>query len=542
MRARWLIGAVALAGCNTILHNGEFLGPPTLDNLVVPAGTLVPVFRPEQLEYDVDVGFAITRTRVVATGGSAIQLDGSELTSSTPSAPVALVAGATTDLHVSVAHGVTYTIHVHRAEQLGSARLLKPAGSEGSLESMSTPMPYLLYGDGVGYAVATDGDTLVLGAPGSDDTIDTAGIFQDDTLQNCGAVYVYRRSGASWTFDTVLRVPAPSSDHKDEMLGYRVGVSGDTVVATAAGAAYVWGRDGDSWAPPQRLSSDQLDHSFGASVAIDHDLLVVGAPGEDGGGAGVDPPRDARVPRTGAAYVFRRDGATWVQAAYLKASNPGSGDGFGASAALRDDTVVIGAPNEDSPRDQPNEDTVIDTGAVYVFRWSGDHFAAPILVKAAQPMVYDGLGSSLAVDGDLIVAGAQTFDQRTGRVVVFRRDGDLWPEVASLPGVMASNYGGSVGVANDTILVGAPNANVTDAGGCDGQAYLYLAGASGWEPAVTKSDPLGCSLFGSSVAISPDGMIVIGAFADSRANRGILSADDGSGSASSGSGVAYTVR
>jgi len=536
MRTTWILAvvAVAAAGCNSLLGNGDFAGAPRLDSLVVTGGVLVPAFTPDQTDYSVDVGGAISRERIVASAaGHAIQIDGTDLASGAFSAPIALDVNTTTDVHVAVAGGLTYTLHVHRGPSLAPQHLFKPLGSEGVMDSISTPNASFLYGDGVGFDVASDGDTLVLGAPGTDDGA------ADDTTQNCGAVYVYRRSGATWAFDAVLRAPAPAVD---DQLGISVAVSGDTIVAgtNLHAAAYVWERAGGSWQPPQRLTVTPPDAvSFGAQVAIDHDLIVVGAPYESGGGSGINPAHDPPMMNSGAAYVFRRTpGSGWQPAAYLKASTPGVDDLFGIAVAVQDGTVVVGGPQEDSGvQNTPGDDSLTDAGALYVFTASGETFVGPTYVKAAQPVNSDGLGFSVAIDGDLLVAGSQTYQARNGRVLAFRHQGDAWTQIQEFNGIPASNFGASVGVVSDTIVVGAPNVS-----NCDGRAFVYVPNATGWDARIELADRFGCELFGTSVALGRDGLVVSGAYEDARNNRGILDPSDSSADANNGSGLAFTAR
>src|SRR5260221_292581 len=91
------------------------------------------------------------------------------------------------------------------------------------------------------------------------------------------------------------------------------------------------------------------NQNFGWSVAISGDTMVIGAPFENSNATGVNGNQTNNSARdSGAAYVFVRDGTNWVQQAYLKPSNTGAGDYFGESVAISGDTMVIGAPLEDS--------------------------------------------------------------------------------------------------------------------------------------------------------------------------------------------------
>jgi len=84
-------------------------------------------------------------------------------------------------------------------------------------------------------------------------------------------------------------------------------------------------------------------------VAVSGDTVVVGAPEESSEATGTNGDQSNNSANgSGAACVFARNGTTWTQQAYLKASNTGGGDFFGSSVAVSGNTVVVGAPGEDS--------------------------------------------------------------------------------------------------------------------------------------------------------------------------------------------------
>jgi hypothetical protein len=108
--------------------------------------------------------------------------------------------------------------------------------------------------------------------------------------------------------------------------------------------------------------------------------------------------------------VFTRDGETWSQQAYLKASNTDGGDEFGWSLALSGDNLAVGSPYEDSSAtgvggDQTNNG-VSNSGAVYLFRRSGADWNQSAYIKTANTDNGDFLGYSVALDGDVLSAGA----------------------------------------------------------------------------------------------------------------------------------------
>src|SRR5690606_9242793 len=119
--------------------------------------------------------------------------------------------------------------------------------------------------------------------------------------------------------------------------------------------------------------------SFGAMVALSDDgtVLASAALDEDGETTGVNStpvPDWENDTSTGAVYVFVRDDDGWREEAYLKASNTGRDDSFGARFALSGDgrTLAVGAQLEDSGARGINGDQTDDAGqeagAVYLFR------------------------------------------------------------------------------------------------------------------------------------------------------------------------------
>ncbi|MBL8840280.1 MAG: FG-GAP repeat protein [Planctomycetes bacterium] len=242
-----------------------------------------------------------------------------------------------------------------------------------------------------GSAVAVSGDTIVVGAwLEASNATGVNGNQSDNSMSYSGAAYVFVRSGTSWSQQAYLKA---SNTNGDDYFGVAVAVSGDTVVVGAtgedsnavgvngnqndnsmasSGAAYVFVRSGTSWSQQAYLKASNTDASdnFGG-VAVSGDTIVVGAPWEDSNATGVNGNQsDNSRSNSGAAYVFVRNGTSWSQQAYLKASNGGAGDLFG-SVALSGGTVVVAADAEDSTATGVNgnqrSNGKRDSGAAYVF-------------------------------------------------------------------------------------------------------------------------------------------------------------------------------
>ena len=270
-------------------------------------------------------------------------------------------------------------------------------------------------GDRFGSSVAISGDTVVVGATGEDSNATSVdGDQTNNSAGSAGAAYVFARSGSSWSQQAYLKA---SDAGAYDGFGWATAIAADTVVVgpyvftrsgstwseqaklTAAGAdwfravaissdtvvlgsslmsatggAYVFTRSGTSWSQQGSLyaSNAQPSDHFGGSVAISGDTVVVGADSEASNAIGVDGDQTNNgAPNAGAAYVFTRSGGTWVQQAYLKASNTEPGDYFGGAVAISGHTVVVGAYREDSAATGVNghqaDNTASDAGAAYVF-------------------------------------------------------------------------------------------------------------------------------------------------------------------------------
>jgi hypothetical protein len=235
--------------------------------------------------------------------------------------------------------------------------------------------------DRFGHSVALAGDTLAVSA--SWESSDATGINGDQNNNNAdfsGAVYIFTRDGAGvWTQHTYVK--ASNTKAADEF-GWAVDLSTDSLAVGArgeqglSGAVYLFSRNGDgAWSQQAYIKASNAGErdQFGWSVALSGDALVVGARLEDSAATGIGgDPADDSAEDSGAAYLFMRDAAgTWLQQAYIKASNTNAGDWFGGSVAVNADALVIGANFEDSAATGINGDqsdnSAAAAGAVYVY-------------------------------------------------------------------------------------------------------------------------------------------------------------------------------
>jgi hypothetical protein len=203
-------------------------------------------------------------------------------------------------------------------------------------------------------AFAIDGDTIVAGSPYE--------YVGSDRFYNTGAAYVFVRSGNAW-----VRTVRLSASVVIGYFGDTVDIDGDTIVVGASSdyggaipGAFVFVRNGENWLQQAHLSASNLDDGdgFSYSVAVSGDTVIAGALVEASAATGINGDQDDNSSeQTGAAYVFTRDGTSWTQLAYVKASNAGQWDQFGISVAASGDRFVVGAGFEGA-----------GSGAAYVFR------------------------------------------------------------------------------------------------------------------------------------------------------------------------------
>lgn len=365
--------------------------------------------------------------------------------------------------------------------------------------------------DWFGWAVAIDGDLMVVGAH-----------RDDDAGAESGSAYIYERElGAVDRWKLVTKIVAADAEAGDEF-GRSVGISGDTVVVGAngedadganAGAAYVFQRDqgGEgAWGQVAKLgaSTAAAGDRFGWSVAISGDTVVVGAYLDDD-----------NVAEGGAAFVFERDlgGANaWGQAARLLPADGGVNALFGSSVAISGDQVLVGQPLDDV--------SGTDSGSAYVFsrnQGGADQWGQAAKLLAAAGAVGDWFGWSVSIDGSIAVVGAPRHDltdrSNAGSAHVFLQNHGgtgQWGEAAMLTAAdldTSDAFGASVSVSGDSVLVGARGDD--DKGDASGSVHLFgrnHGGPDAWGRAVklTAEDGEIGDAFGYSVAINADSLVV----------------------------------
>lgn len=382
--------------------------------------------------------------------------------------------------------------------------------------------------DYFGYSLAlnADGTMLAVGAPYEDGGTGGINGAPNEASESSGAVYVYTRSGDTWSASTYIKSPNPQ-EYTDFGMSVALSGTGDTLAvgvpydksaaagvggnpsfdctsspttncAYNSGAVYVFTRTNSVWsATPAyiKASNSQPYLYFGEGLALSADgsTLVAGAVGEGGAATGVggnqtydcsNSPYANCAASSGAAYVYTRSGSTWSNTpVYLKATNTMAYMYFGTAVAISGDgnTVAIGANGEETGSggiDSESECFISSTncvggsGAVYTFVRNDTTWSTGNFIKAPQPGYYDNFGTWLALNADgTALAVAAPYED-----------------------------GGSAGVD------GAANDLMQNSGA----VFFYSRSGSTWNAPryIKASNPDKEDQFGSAVALSGDGTVL----------------------------------
>lgn len=250
-----------------------------------------------------------------------------------------------------------------------------------------------------------------------------------------------------------------------------VGVPGDDQFASDAGAALLFRDVNGEWMTDEIIAPDDLTagSAFGLSVDMAGDLAVVGAGLQDGAALG-----------TGAVYVFRFDGTSWVEEAKLTSPEPVAGERFGHSLDLCGGTLVIGAPLR-------TIDGMEERGAAYVFTNESTGWQFGSMLTVDDGLAHDLFGGDVACAGNWILVGAPGANQvasRAGNAYLFHREGESWIRVQALNEAPDSfNYfGTSVDITSEWAVVGEPWGPFLGERALKGAAHVFRFDGSAWTP------------------------------------------------------------
>lgn len=296
--------------------------------------------------------------------------------------------------------------------------------------------------DEYGSALDLNENTLVVGAYREDGDqttiINGTSASATNTSIDSGGAYIYFRTGSSWNQEAYIKA---ANNDSGNFFARSVSIDGNTVAigapkedsatttiingttapsnssSLASGAVYVYKRTGVNWAQESYIKASNNNESdyFASAVSLRGDQLAVGASEEDSNEItitnGATASTDNNALSSGAVYIYERSGSNWTQTAYIKASNANSEDHFGSTLSLGQNTLVVGAKDEDSSQrgitlnSSPLNDS-LNSGAAYIYRYNGVNWSQESYLKAINSDANDNFGSSVAMSGDTIAIGS----------------------------------------------------------------------------------------------------------------------------------------
>ena len=386
-------------------------------------------------------------------------------------------------------------------------------------------------GSEFGYSVDIYGEYAIVGA-----RYDDLDENDENYLANAGAAYIFHFNGSTWEEHQKI---VPSDRLSGDRFGFSVAISDDYAFVdawgrnTATGKVYVFKRTGTTWTETQSFqgSKSSANDNFGEYMSISGDKAIISAHWEGGDIDGF-----GEVSGAGATYFYHLESSVWVEKQRVLASDRAESDYFGCSVSISGNYAIIGAKGEDE--DAAGTTTKTASGSAYIFYYNGSTWSQLQKIKASDWNSNDSFGSSVAISGDHAIVGANTKINYTGAAYVFVLDAGLWIQeqklVASVEGQM-DFFGTSVDIDGNYIVIGA---ELEDEDADDnnyikwaGSAYVFSLIEGSWtlENKIVASDRATEDRFAHCVAISGE-RVLVGAYAEDE-NAGELETLSSAGSA-----------
>lgn len=410
------------------------------------------------------------------------------------------------------------------------ASIVHTNSKTGTSETIGTLEQYTTnnYNPGItilnGYVIASDagGGDFFGSANAMFNEILVIGAFSEDGAggvnANRGAAYIYRKIQVGY-FGQIQKITA-SSPADGDTFGFSVAISNNVIVigspgVTGGGAVHIFNKNIDgTWGDGSNNENQILTGSdiiagnqFGYSVAIYNDTIVVGAKSKNSS--------------TGALYVFnKRSDGTWGNGSnnenqILTTSDAAADDQLGYSVSIYNDVICAGAAFDDI--------VGADRGSVYIYNknangtWGSSNQENQKLT-AATPITSGYLGRSVSIYQNTIVAGSDGVSTNAGRAYIFNRRSDgTWGNgsnnenqiIVGSDTVSGDRFGFSVSIYSDYIVVGAYSK--TEGGTARGAAYMFARNTSNTFNQVSKlvsDDPQNNDNFGYSVFTYTNNVII----------------------------------
>jgi hypothetical protein len=301
-----------------------------------------------------------------------------------------------------------------------------------------------------------------------------------------------------------------------DQFGHAVAISGDYLISgapyddnvngTDAGAVYVFKYEDNQWIfETKLLASDGSENElFGYNVDMEGEYIVVGCPWDDDAGE-----------KSGAAFVYKREGGAWIEQAKLRADDASEDDRFGIDLKISAETVVVGAFFDDVVGDR--------SGSAYVFVREGTTWYQQAKLLPSDGATDDWFGVTLSLSDNDVAITARRHDElggNSGAVYVFNRDGNTWTEQAKITAIDGGpgEEFGTPCISGNILIIGKHQDDETARNA--GAFYFYYRDNDVWnlQAKYTASDGNGDDFFGSTIDMTTS-YLVVGAYLDDMAGE-----------------------
>ena len=474
-------------------------GPVTQVQLVSPCGTTtIPVATPTITTFTPGAGYP--GTMITLTGTNLDQLT----SASAGGVPAVILSRAATSARILVMPGAaTGSVSVTNATSTATApssftinASLHPYFQQGAkLTNSSTNATQGSY-----VSVSADGNTAIIGAPGDD--------------SNKGAAWIYERSGTSWSQQAKL-VGTGATGAAKQGTGVAISANGNTAVVGGpadnanAGAVWVFTRSGTTWTQQgnKLVGSDAVgaaQQGIGVAISGDGNTIASGGFADDG--------------YKGAAWAFARYGNSWAQVGEKITGNDYTGAARqGSSLSLSSDgTRLLMGGYQDNNR-QGAVWTFDLNNCVWIQQGS------KLVGTGGTAQGWQGYSVSLSADGNTAVVGGNSDNNLVGAAWVYTYAGSAWTQVVRLVGTQAAGaakQGNAVSLSADgrVITVGGSGDDSNK-----GAVWVYKKTGAAWVQQGAKikgNSAVGSARQGTSVSVSANGTTAIIGGPSDNTNKG----------------------
>ena len=277
-------------------------------------------------------------------------------------------------------------------------------------------------------------------------------------------------------------------------------------IEQSAGAVRVYGRTGNTWTPRTTIAPADLEshESFGTNIAIDKQILAIGAKKQD---------------NSGAVYIYSYSTGGWRNQFRIVPKGNAPNQEFGSSISVSNGNIAIGAPGDGTGKN----------GAVYVYTKSSGTWIMEKIVQQNQRL-NARFGNTVFLFDDILFVSAMLDDQSkstlsSGVVYVYAKQNNTWQMIQKLQpdeNDVSSEFGTAIARSGNMLAIGAPKSNLGRKR--SGAVYLYKQAHKGeqwsFEKSITPTDLRNGDRFGTSIAFNNLDLL-IGAYGDDEQEKNI---------------------